>query len=298
MTSSGPVVVATDLTDASRPALLRGRRHAGAIGVPLVVCHVVVDVFRHHPLIPTPSENELLIESNVITRIADLVTEQASDVLGLSADEFRVIVEAGTPEEEIVRIAEEQGASLIVVGAKPREGTQRVLGHVAERVVRYAHGSVLVARATEITGKILVATDFSEGSLPALRVGKQISGSIGAEVALLHVVRPPSSALPSALMPLGDTWMPPAKAAIDQLEALGMSTLASLTNEYGFTSFEQLEGDPADVIARRAEALDVEVVVMGSRGRRGLRRLVLGSVAEKVIRHSHCSVLVARDAHA
>ena len=98
----------------------------------------------------------------------------------------------------------------------------------------------------------------------------------------------------SALMPLGDTWSPPAKAAVDQLEALGLRTLESLAKQYGFASFEQLSGEPADVIIDRAQALDAEMVIMGSRGRRGLARLVLGSVAEKVIRNSHCSVLVAR----
>lgn len=297
MTPSGPVVVATDLTDASRPALQRARGHARATGAPLVVCHVIVDVFRHHPLIPNPAENELLIESNVIGRVADLVTEQAVEVLGLSPDELRVVVESGTPEEEIVRIAENEGASLIVVGAKVRGRTERVLGHVAERVVRCAHTSVLVARGTEATRKIVVATDFSAGSLAALRLGRQLSLSTSAEVALIHVVRPPSSALPSALMPLGDTWTPPAKAALEQLEELGRSTLASLATEYGFGSFEQLQGDPADVIVDRAEALGADLVITGSRGRTGLRRLLLGSVAEKVIRTSRLSVLVARDAH-
>jgi nucleotide-binding universal stress UspA family protein len=181
VTTAGPVVVATDLTDASRPALVRGRAHAVALGVPLIVCHVVLDVFRHHPLLPNPAENDLAIEADVIARVADLVTGQVSDVLGLSPDDYGVVVESGAPDEEIVRIAETNRASLIAVGAKPREGARRVLGHVAERVVRYADTSVLVAREGKTTGKIVVATDFSEGSLPALRVAGEIARSAGAE---------------------------------------------------------------------------------------------------------------------
>lgn len=293
---AGPVVVATDLTDAARPALVQGKAHAAAIGAPLIVCHVIHDVFRNHPLIPNPAENELMLGAALISRAADLVADQIERELGPSGDAAQIAVESGSPEEEIVRIAEARSASLIVVGAKPRHGAQLVLGHVAERVVRYAHAAVLVAREGTTTGRVLVPTDFTEGSRTALAIARAFAQSTGAEVTLLHVVKPMSSVLSSALMPLGDTWSPPPKAAMERLEALGLATLESLATEHGFARFEQLEGDPADVVIERAAALDVDVVIMGSRGRRGLARLVLGSVAEKVIRNSHCSVLVARDA--
>lgn len=295
MNARGPVVVATDLSDASRAALERGRAHARALGAPLVVCHVVLDVFRNHPLVPNPAQNALLLESNVLARAAELVTRQVASVLG-DAAEARVSVESGAPDEEIVRVAEAAQASLIVVGAKPREGAQRLLGHVAERVVRYAPTSVLVARASEATGRVLVTTDFSEGSLPALKIAGEIAASDEADVTLLHVVKPPSSALSSALMPLGITWTPPPSAAIEELVRLGLTTLEGLAKQHGFARFEQREGDPADVILERARALGAEMVVMGSRGRKGLARLVLGSVAEEVIRQSDISVLVARSA--
>ncbi|MBX3215843.1 MAG: universal stress protein [Labilithrix sp.] len=295
MATAGPVVVATDLTDASRPALERGRAYAAASGAPLVVCHVVLDVLRHHPLMPHAGENDLLLGAELYARAGDLVNEQVRDVLGGAVSDLGVTVESGAPDEEIVRLAEASGASLIVVGAKPREGARLALGHVAERVVRYAHASVLVAREGPTTGKVLATTDFSEGSLPALRVAGDLARAAGAKVTLLHVVTPPSTALSSALMPFGDTWSPPPASAVEALEALGRDTLASLTAEHGLAGFEQRAGEPADVILQRAEALDVEMIVTGSRGRRGLARLVLGSVAEKVIRSSSCSVLVARE---
>jgi nucleotide-binding universal stress UspA family protein len=293
MTTSSPVIVATDLTDASRPALVRGRAHAAAVGAPLVVCHVVADFFRDHPLIPDRRANELVLSANVVGLAAERTSEQVEAVLGLANGEYRVEVETGVAAEEIVRIAERTHASLIVVGANPNEGVRRVIGHVAEPVVRYAHTSVLVARDVAPTGKILVATDFTEGSRPALSAASALAR--GAEVTLLHVVKPPSSALASALMPLGVTWTPPAKSAMDQLRALGDATLANLAKEYGLTAWQQLEGEPADVILERAEALGVDTIVTGSRGRRGLARLVLGSVAEDVVRRARCNVLVARE---
>jgi nucleotide-binding universal stress UspA family protein len=295
MSRPGLIVAATDLSEHARPALVRGLAHARAIGAPLVVCHVLVDVFLHHPLIPDPQNNELVLGATVMRRAAERVTAQVAEVLGVSPDEVRIAVETGAPAEEIVRLAEKEDASLVVVGAKPRVGAERVLGHVAERVVRYAHGPVLVARGGPATGKALVATDFTEGSIPAMRVAGDLVRTMGTHVTLLHVMKLPSSALPSAFMPLGDTWMPPSKAAIEELAKLGLRTLEGLAKQYGLQSFEQREGDPADVILERAAALGIDLVITGSRGRRGLARLVLGSVAEKVVRSSHCSVLIARD---
>ena len=158
-----PVLIATDLTPNAEPALVRGRAHAEAIGAPYLVVHVIPDVLRHHPLAPTPADNDASPMMDITKKAAELVTEQVRRVLGASADDFRVRIEIGDAEDEIVRIAEEEHATLIVVGARAREGAERVLGHIAERVVRYAHATVLVARAGTATGKVVVATDFTEG---------------------------------------------------------------------------------------------------------------------------------------
>lgn len=261
-----------------------------------MVCHVIPDVMRHHSLSPTRGENDVVLGAELSKRAADLVVEQVGHVLRLSPDDYRVVIETGAPAEEIVRLAEAESASLIALGAKPRDGVRRVLGHVAERVVRYAHAPVLVARSGQSSGKVLVATDFSEGALPALRLAEELARSLGVETTLLHVMQPPLTALSSVMGPLGGVWTPPSKSALDQLETLGKSTLEGLAKQYGFTRFEQLTGEPGNVIPQRAHELGVEMILMGSRGRTGLARLVLGSVAEQVIRESHCSVLVVRKA--
>jgi nucleotide-binding universal stress UspA family protein len=292
-----PVLIATDLTADAEPALVRGRAHADAIGAPWVVCHVIPDVLRHHPLAPTRGENDLALAGDVTKKAADLVTEQVRRVLGASPDEYRIVIETGTAEDEIVRIAEAERASLVTIGAKPRHGSERVLGHVAERVVRYVHTSVLVARPGAATRKVLVATDFTEASMPSVRFGAMLIAKAGVDATLLHVMQLPSAtqyALGSVASALGSPWIPPPPAAVAQLEALGRATLEGLAREYGFAHTEQVEGSPADVIVSRASATNAEMIVMGSRGRSGLSRLVLGSTAEKVIRISETSVLVVR----
>jgi nucleotide-binding universal stress UspA family protein len=294
VTAPSPVLVATDLTDASDVALIRGHGHAVAAGAPLVVCHVVPDVLRSHPLFPQRNEADILAAVDLVKKAGELVQEQVGRVLRLGADAYAIAVETGVPEDEIVRIGHERGASVIVIGGKPREGVEKVLGHVAERVVRYAHVPVLVARPGHRTGKILVATDFTEGSVAAMAFAGQIMKSVGAEGTLLHVMQRPSSLMADVVGPLGSPWMPVPKSAIDELEALGERTLEGLAKQHGFARFEQVDGEPAGIIAARAQALDVEMILMGSRGRTGLARLVLGSTAEKVIRDSRCSVLVTR----
>ncbi len=294
---SPTTLVATDLTTFSEPALVRGRAHAKATGGALVVCHVIADVMRHHPLFASRDANDTVIVGDLTKKAADLVAEQVGRVLQLSVDDYKIVVETGRAEDEIVRISEEERAAMVVIGARPREGSERVLGHVAERVVRYAHTSVLIARAHASTGKILVATDFTDGSTAALKLGSELVTNLAVDGTLLHAVQLPSesSALAAVSSALGSPWMAPSQTAIESLETLGRSTLEGLAKQYGFTHVAQVEGAPAEVIVAHAEALNAEMILMGSRGRTGLARLVLGSTAEKVVRTSTMSVLVARD---
>jgi nucleotide-binding universal stress UspA family protein len=224
------ILVATDLTTYSEPALLRAHAHANARGGTLVVCHVVPDVLRHHPLFATRDANDTVMAGDLTKKAAELVAEQVGRVLRLSVDDYRIVIETGRAEDEIVRISEEERAALVVIGAKPREGTERVLGHVAERVVRYAHTSVLIARTHAATGKILVSTDFTEGSAPAMKLGSELATKLAVDATLLHVVQLPSesSALAAVSSALGSPWIPPTQSAIESLESLGRSTLEGL----------------------------------------------------------------------
>ncbi|MDB5218986.1 MAG: Universal stress protein family [Myxococcaceae bacterium] len=290
-----PVLIATDLTEHAEPALVRGRALARAIGAPWMVIHVVPDVLHHHPLLPAPRENDAVIALELERKAGGLVEAQVRRVLDVSPDEYRVAIEVGDAEDEIVRVAEEERASLILVGAKPRHGSERVLGHVAERVVRYAHTTVIVARAGASTRKLLVATDFTEGALPALRFAAMIVEKMGFDATLIHVMELPRvTLLTPVFSALGSPWTPPSKAAIEQLEELGRKMLEGFADEYHFAHTEQVEGDPRKMLIARAEALGAELIVMGSHNPSGLPRLVLGSVAEAVIRSSTLSVAVAR----
>lgn len=284
--SQDPVLVATDLTEASDPAIARGAAHAQAVGASLVVCHIIPDVLRSHPLQPFAGQNELSLSSDLTKRAAELVSEQMRRVANVSPDQDTVVIETGNAEDEIVRIAEDRRASLIVVGAKH--------GRTAHRVVRYAHVPVLVARAAPSSGKVLVATDFSDPSLAALRFAQRLVEQVKIDATLLHVMPSASMFVPAIASPFGSPVVPPPADVVARLEQLGNETLKSFAEKYGIQHTEQVEGDAPKIIVARAKALGVEMIIMGSRGRTGLARLVLGSTAEYVVKEAPCSVLVAR----
>lgn len=296
MSTPKPILVATDLTSASEPALVRAlsqTRLDSERPAQLIVLHVVPDVLRHHPLLPTPMGSDGVAAADLTKRAADLATEQVRRVLNISPDTFTVQIETGDAEDEIVRAAEAHDASLVVVGAKPRAGVDKYLGHVAERVVRYAKMPVLIARPNTDGKKVLVATDFAEEALKAIDIGSRMAKG-GYDVTLLHVVELPSVALAAASGPLGGVWAPPSHEAITELANLGKKTLEGLVAQHGFTAGEQADGNAADQIVASAGRHKSDLIIVGSRGRTGLTRLMLGSVAEAVVRHSHASVLIAR----
>jgi nucleotide-binding universal stress UspA family protein len=137
--------------------------------------------------------------------------------------------------------------------------------------------------------KILVATDFSAEARGAQETALDIARTLGASVTLLHVYQ-----LPTYLFFDGATFLPPPSvvAQIVSEVAAGLSAARDAAASSGVpveTASEQ--GIPHDDILRYAEEHGIDLIVMGTHGRRGWRRLVIGSVAERVVRGAHVPVL-------
>lgn len=141
--------------------------------------------------------------------------------------------------------------------------------------------------------QILVATDFSEASEAALRYGRELARRFGAKLHVLHVAD-------DVMVRYGqDGWVTfPAEiqadienAAQTQLERLLNDEDRSKLNAVAITSTST---SPAETIADYAKAGDIDLIVMGTHGRRALAHVLLGSVAERVVRTSPCPVLTVR----
>jgi nucleotide-binding universal stress UspA family protein len=133
---------------------------------------------------------------------------------------------------------------------------------------------------------ILHPTDFSEHSRPALELAFALARDYGARLVVLHAVAAPVVIYREAVVaPSPDELR---AAAWDQLEGLEVPGAgARVERRLG-------DGDAPAEILRAAQQLKADLIVMGTHGRTGLGRLLMGSVAEQVVRRAPCPVLTVR----
>jgi nucleotide-binding universal stress UspA family protein len=225
-------------------------------------------------------------------RLGALRTELAArgvEVSQVLVDRFAddALVEAGT----------ELGVDLIVTGTSDRSKLRRwLLGSVAESVVRTAPCSVLVVKPGDRDRgfqRVVVGTDFSPPSDLALARAYDLA-SPGAEIDLVHCFHLAFPAAAPDQLPLG----PDPATVQGQLSAESLArgqALLDLHARPGYTARFVLRDDTArHGICDLAEEQQADLVVVGSHGNRGLRRALLGSTTEAVVRHAPCSVLVVR----
>lgn len=200
---------------------------------------------------------------------------------------------AGVPWAQIVDHLEQQAFDLCVIGTQGRTGLARILlGSVAEQVVRHAPCSVLAVRPdtdAKPFEHVLIPTDFSKHAQHALEVASMIVAPQGS-ITLLHVVEVPvafSGGVGSAdLARQLDAYA--VTALEDTAERLRANTAATVKTR------TRIGYPGAQALAVVEEDRTIDLVVMGSHGRTGIKRVLMGSVAEKVVRHARCPVLVAR----
>ena len=195
----------------------------------------------------------------------------------------------GMPAEEIVRAAREKKADLIAMSTHGRRGAVRLIaGSVAEEVLRHAEIPVLVTRPSSVVQEnrpIVVALDGSERSEAILPDVERLARKLGSAVHVIRVAQPVLAAgmgeAPIVLPP--EDPMPYLKGVLRRFEAAGLKATAAA-----------LEGGPADSILRYVEKTSASLLCMATHGRSGLERILLGSVAEELVRKAPCPVLLRR----
>ncbi|MEW6245104.1 MAG: universal stress protein [Nitrospirota bacterium] len=232
-------------------------------------------------------------------RHLERLAERASQV-GLSAKKQVVI---GIPSQKITAIARDNGDDLVVVGTHGRTGLEHVLlGSTAERVIRGAPCPVLAVRGHKprtaqvpdrsspiVVRRMLVPIDFSDCSLDALEYAVQVAKRLNAAVTILYVMEPLAYGLDFTLSHPSELEEKRAK--------LGrrLRDLTAAAAGCGLKADEALRGGlPADSILDHARSQAVDLIVMGTHGRRGISHLVNGSVTEAVLRRADCPVLTVR----
>jgi nucleotide-binding universal stress UspA family protein len=200
----------------------------------------------------------------------------------------------GDPSQTIVNAADRGLVDLIAMTTHGWRGLDRLrFGSVAESVVRKARVPVLLVRGqlrwpADRPPRILVPLDGSEQSAAILALVAKLRRRLHAAVELLHVLEAlPPAAYPDLPLSLADT-SPGRLAARDYLDRVA----AQFDGESPEVSRVVLEGPAATMIARRIVSSGADLVAMTTLGRSGVARLLVGSVAEQVLRTADVPVLL------
>jgi nucleotide-binding universal stress UspA family protein len=251
-----------------------------------------------HVVEPYPLYQKMRVPSLPAAAMLEEVTlkmrAQLTDLAGSpSLSHLRVETDArvGKPFLELLRTARRWGANLVVVGVSSR-GEGRFLGSTGERVLRKATVPVLLVKREVTVGPktVLIPIDFSPCSRKAAEEGVAVVRGFGGKVIFLHVmdfryIYPAAyGAEPIFIPPLT-----PAELEPDWQEFLHGLPLNGVNWEK-----QTREGRAAPTIADAALETGADLVAIGTHGRTGLAHVLLGSVAEAVLRLTPCSVLTVR----
>ena len=233
--------------------------------------------------------------------------DRAAEPLKKAGWNVRTEVREGSPRRSINAFATEWGADLVMVGSHERSQLARLcLGSTAQSVMRHAPCSVEIVRpchensGSEADGglKILAATDGSEFSAAAVRSVVGRPWPAGSKLKVISVpefilVKDASYLETHKVREFGDLGA----ASIEDAERC-IAAAREIVSGSPLTVSTQLpeyEGRPYEVILHEADAWHADLIVVGSHGRSGFDRVVMGSVSEAVALHAKCSVEIVRE---
>ncbi len=216
---------------------------------------------------------------------------------GQGAQVSQLVVE-DFADSALCAVASELDARLTVVGTHGRTGLRWLtLGSVARSVVRHSVVDALVTRPPrsrrDAYQRVLVATDFSSSAERALDAALSLAAD-DARVDVVHCIAAPAWSGYGGFGMLEPLPADLREALLDDLRRQGEARLARRRRPGLDLRLQVVSEPPVPGILHRLEAHPYDLAALGSHGRRGLKRALLGSVAESTIQRAPCSVLVAR----
>jgi universal stress protein E len=288
------VVVAIDFTKHCRIALKEAVHRAVEDHSEVFAVHVM-DEFLMEELKRAQATDRVTIRKEWEQKMIHFIWEAGlRDVL-----KIRVEVRIGRPFEELVEACRVRHADLLVMGAKGSRNEPNRIGVIAAKCIRQAPVDVLVVRedAQGPFKQVLACVDFSENSAKAVQCALHVAKQDGAAVEALFVYQ---SALAMALDYGG--MVAPAVSGADP-EALAnwqkdlkafLEPLHRGDHEVALTSVVKERINIREAILEQASDSHADLVVLGTRGKSGLRELFIGTTAEKIIQHATCSILAVK----
>ncbi len=237
-------------------------------------------------------------------REAQGLVDVAADKLTQCGYEVFREIQLGAPKKAIPEFAGQWGADLVMVGSHGQNKMIRfLLGSVAFAVVRGSPCSVEIVRASAVEPamRILVATDGSECSVKAVYSVANRPWPPQSRIRIMSVVQlvnpenrlpaaPPGSEYPTSL--LEELWKR-SRLRADEAVAEARKILVGVNLNVCDGPATPI-GDPRAILLDEAKTWAANLIVVGSHGRQGLERFLMGSVSEAIALHAHCSVEVIR----
>lgn len=277
------VLCPVDFFSASQRALEYSMGVARNYGARLHILHVV------SPVMPTSYEFSL----NTADLLREFERQSIERVEKMKTDAVRTgvqvetAVRVGDIDEELKTAIAESKADIVIMGTHGRRGFERwFLGSVTERLLRHCPVPVLTLsdsdkplRVPPDIQKILVTTDFSEGTSTAMAYALALAQEAPAEVVLLHVVQQPPER------------KEPAEGIASILEEHLSSMVSQDVRDWCDVRAHVEIGTPYQRILDLAEEMAVDLIVMNIHGKGMLDRALMGATAERVLRATQCPVL-------
>lgn len=299
------VLVPLDGSPDAEAALLHAVRVAQASGWAITLVRVVQNPTIYAgqagpytlEIDPLPFwEEEVRVARSYLDRTAAALRERGLTVLEQVLD--------GDPATALLAwVGENPSIAMVVMSTHGYSGFRRlVLGSVAEKVLHTTPVPLLLVRSQRTSPHadvayqtLLVPLDGSASAEQALPIARQLAGSTGATVALLHVMPTPNDVI-LARQGYGGEW-DAERLAAQQAKAeayLQAAASAAFPTDIPVKTLVR-DGHAGDQIVLAAEEIGADLVVMATHGQTGLRRFWLGSMATYTVRHSAIPVLLVRE---
>lgn len=277
------LLVATDLLPKSEFAIDRAGFLADELDAELSLLHVV-----------SPVSSERVLEQSLQMAIARMKS-RARSPLWRARTTPDVVVRAGNPARVILDTIAREEPDLLIVGPHERRGVVDALqGTIIEKAVSSRRGPVLVVQQSASANyrNVLLALDAATGSRAAVRAAERLVLRDGVEVAAIHacsspdhaVLHLPGTEVAAVALP---TECSPGTARAAMREVLEQESEDPKRYELIVTN-----GNPLPAIMRAIEMRRPDLLVLGTRGDGRMRRAVLGSVANQVLKLAPCDMLI------
>ncbi len=241
---------------------------------------------------PYEGELELVGVRNIVASLRKPCEDALSRAEKFAKEEralIKTVCEEGAVYERIVDLAEAENCDLIIMGRKGASRLESALiGSVTARVIGHSRRDVLVIPNGSQVGlkNILLATDGSKYSNIAAERAVDFAKSYGGNLKVVSIVDVPAEYYAEAPKAV-DNLIESAKGFVKDVKKSAEAAGVDADTFVG-------EGEAYEIITKLSREQKADIIIMGSHGRTGLKRLLMGSVTEKVIGHSPCPVLVIK----